>query len=132
MEDTPKNLEVAELRLGPEHMPAPGGTGLVSSQRLGGTQTSAQPTAEGQAKLHNHERQTTALWLKEEGEKPWRKLAMNSTLEQVSHAPRESTEARTLHFRWQLRGGSANRLSQLQPTVKITLGLLLSSNRCLL
>lgn len=74
MEDKPKNLEVAELSLGPKLTPAPGRTSLVFSQRLGRMQTSmvtesAQPTAEGQAKLYSHKRQTTALWLKEEEEK---------------------------------------------------------------
>lgn len=135
MEDAPKNLAVAELRLGPKVAPAPGRTSLVLSRDLGGCSLVTDKGSAhcgGPGKATQPPKADSSVAGGGGREEPCGKLAMNSTLRHISHAPRESAAARTLHFRWQLRGGSAKRLSQLQPTVKITLSLLLSSNRCLL
>lgn len=125
MEDEPKDLEAAELvQVGTTWSCV----GDLSGYRPAQWRCSVHCGGPGKPRKV----ESTALWLEEEEEKALWEAGYELHTTAVSHAPRESTEARTSHFRWQLRGGSAKSLSQLQPTVKITSGLLLSSNRCLL
>lgn len=137
MKDAPKNLEAAELRLGPRAAPAPGRTSLVLSPRLGrmqpGDRQGLSPlwrtrqsytTTKGRLQLcgWRRRRKRKALW------------EAGYELHTPAHLPRSpgirSGENIALQVASQRR--LSQTLSQLQPTVKITLSLLLSSNGCLL
>lgn len=136
MKDAPKNLEAAELRLGPKAAPAPGRTSLVLSPRLGRMQPDDR---KGLSPLQRTRQSYTITkcrlqlcgWRRRKRKALWE---AGYELHTSAHLPRSpgirSSENIALQVASQRR--LSQTLSQLQPTVKITLSLLLSSNGCLL